>query len=147
MKNEELNLDKVETDIATALFEAAAYRKNSETATATIKRDGKPAFKFKVHGLNEDEWAKCRRQNLLNRGKLTEELNLARFMSQVIFEATVDEDKERLWKNKSAWAKFGVASGVDMINEIFWPGEKQKLVEGITDLSGYNDDFEDMLGK
>ena len=146
MKNEELNLDKVETDIVAALLKAASYRKNQETATATIKRDGEIMFKFRVHGLDEDEWAKCRRQNLLNRGKLTEELNTARFMSQAIYEATVDEDKKTLWQNKDVWQKLGVVTGTDVVNAILWPGEKQKLLDAIAKLSGYDDDLEDIMG-
>lgn len=146
MKNEELNLDKVESDITTALIEAVSYRRNMTTKTATISRNDKVVCRFKVHGLDEDEWAKCRRQNLMNRGKPTEELNTARFMSQVIFEATIDEDKERLWKNKATWAKLNVPSGVDVINELLWPGEKQIIVDSIAKLSGYDKDVEDIMG-
>ena len=143
----ELDLEKVESDITTALLEAASYRMNDETATVRIKRNEKLLFTFQVRGLDEDEWAKCRRQNLSNRGLRTEELNNSRFLSQLIYEATTDEDKERVWKNKAVWQKLNVVSGVDLINKLLLPGEKSSIVEAIAKLSGYDEDTEDLIGK
>ncbi|MBR3381685.1 MAG: hypothetical protein IKO05_02235 [Selenomonadaceae bacterium] len=143
----ELDLEKVESDITAALLEAASYHMTDETQPVVIKRKGKIIFEFTVRGLDEDEWAKCRRQNLVNRGLRTEEIKQSRFNSQVIYEATIDEDKERLWKNKDAWAKLNVASGIDMVNAILWPGEKNALVEIIGRLSKYEIDAEDLIRK
>ena len=143
----ELDLEKVESDITTALLEAASYRMNDETATVRIKRNEKLLFTFQVRGLDEDEWAKCRRQNLSNRGLRTEELNNSRFLSQLIYEATTDEDKERVWKNKAVWQKLNVVSGVDLINKLLLPGAKSSIVEAIAKLSGYDEDTEDLIGK
>ena len=143
----EVDLEKVESDITTALLEAASYRMNDETATVRIKRNEKLLFTFQVRGLDEDEWAKCRRQNLSNRGLRTEELNNSRFLSQLIYEATTDEDKERVWKNKAVWQKLNVVSGVDLINKLLLPGEKSSIVEAIAKLSGYDEDTEDLIGK
>lgn len=145
----DIDLEKVELDITAALLEAASYRMNQETATVRIKDPSgeKLLFTFQVRGLDEDEWAKCRRQNLSNRGLRTEELNNARFLSQVIYEATIDEDKERVWKNKAVWQKLNVVSGVDLVNMLIPPGKKNSIVEAITKLSGYEDDVEDLVGK
>ena len=114
----EVDLEKVESDITAALLEMASYRLIDETQPIVIKRQGKPVLEFTVRGLDEDEWAKCRRQNLVNRGLRTEEIKQARFNSQVIYEATIAEDKERIWKNKDVWAKLNVASGIDLINQL-----------------------------
>lgn len=145
----DIDLEKVESDITAALLEAASYRMNQKTATVRIKDPSgeKLLFTFQVRGLDEDEWAKCRRQNLSNRGLRTEELNNARFLSQVIYEATIDEDKERVWKNKAVWQKLNVVSGVDLVNMLIPPGKKNSIVEAITKLSGYEDDVEDLVGK
>lgn len=147
MAKNEIDLEKMEQDITAALLEAASYRANQETATVRIKRNDKLLFTFEVRGLDEDEWAKCRRQNLSNRGLRTEELNNARFLSQVIYEATADADKERVWKNKAVWQKLNVASGVDLINAILLPGEKNSIVDAVIKLSGYEDDTEDLIKK
>lgn len=145
----DIDLEKVESDITAALLEAASYRMNQKTVPIRIKDPSgeKLLFTFQVRGLDEDEWAKCRRQNLSNRGLRTEELNNARFLSQVIYEATIDEDKERVWKNKAVWQKLNVASGVDLVNMLIPPGKKNSIVEAITKLSGYEDDVEDLVGK
>ena len=143
----ELDLEKVELDITAALLEMASYRLIDETQPIVIKRQGKPVLEFTVRGLDEDEWAKCRRQNLINRGLRTEEIKQARFNSQVIYEATINEDKERIWKNKDVWAKLNVASGIDLINQLLLPGEKNALVEIIGKLSKYEMDAEDLIRK
>ena len=143
----ELDLEKVESDITAALLEMASYRLIDETQPIVIKRQGKPVLEFTVRGLDEDEWAKCRRQNLVNRGLRTEEIKQARFNSQVIYEATINEDKERIWKNKDVWAKLNVASGIDLINQLLLPGEKNALVEIIGRLSKYEIDAEDLIRK
>lgn len=143
----ELDLEKVESDITAALLEMASYRLIDETQPIVIKRQGKPVLEFTVRGLDEDEWAKCRRQNLINRGLRTEEIKQARFNSQVIYEATINEDKERIWKNKDVWAKLNVASGIDLINQLLLPGEKNALVEIIGKLSKYEMDTEDLIRK
>lgn len=143
----EVDLEKVESDITAALLEMASYRLIDETQPIVIKRQGKPVLEFTVRGLDEDEWAKCRRQNLVNRGLRTEEIKQARFNSQVIYEATINEDKERIWKNKDVWAKLNVASGIDLINQLLLPGEKNALVEIIGKLSKYEMDTEDLIRK
>ncbi|MBQ3337803.1 MAG: hypothetical protein IJG80_10410 [Selenomonadaceae bacterium] len=143
----EVDLEKVESDITAALLEMASYRLIDETQPIVIKRQGKPVLEFTVRGLDEDEWAKCRRQNLVNRGLRTEEIKQARFNSQVIYEATINEDKERIWKNKDVWAKLNVASGIDLINQLLLPGEKNALVEIIGKLSKYEMDAEDLIRK
>lgn len=145
MAKNDVDMEKVEQDIVSALVEAGAWNTGAieEDLPTVIIRDRKDGekilFQFRIHSLNEDEWAKCRRQNLKNRGRLTEELNQARFMSQVVYEATVDEDKERLWKNKAAWKAYNVNSGVDLINAILLPAEKGKIVETLSTLGGFDD--------
>ena len=139
---------ELEQDITSALLEAYEFRnaRNKETRRIKIVRNGKILFSFEIMALDGDQWQKCSRQNTRNRGKRTEELNNDRFMSQVIYEATVDEDKERVWKNKEIWAKMNVASGVDVIDKLLIPGERNTIVEAIQKLSGYDDsDVENVI--
>ena len=141
-----MSSEKIEQDIANALMEAASLRMNTECPEVRIKRGDKLLFTFKIGALTEDEWQKCRRQNLKNRGKVTEELDNGRFLSQVIYEATVDEDKTRLWKNKAVWTKLNAVNGIDVVGAVLTAAEKTKIVEAISDLSGYSDDLEDLIG-
>lgn len=108
-------------------------------------RNGKVLFKFTIEAIDEDTWRRCRQQNLRNKGKRNEELNEARFLSQVIYEATSDEDKARVWNNKAVWQKLNVISGVDVVNAVLLPAEKTRLAEKLEELSGYNDDLDQMI--
>lgn len=139
----EPELEEYEGDIVNALLEASDYRTdNAEYRKVTIVRKDKKLFSFTVHPLNDDEWAKCRRQNLKNRGKRNEELNSSRYSSQVIYTATIEEDRAKLWDNKGVWTKLNVASGVDVVNSVLKVGEKVKILEVIQDISGYSDDLD-----
>ena len=108
-----------------------------------IKRNGRTLFKFTIEPLTEDEWRKCRRQNTSkNRNG---ELNDSRFLSQAIYEATIDDDKRRIWQNQEIWDKLNVASGTDVVNIVLTPGEKAKITEVLSEISGYDDDLDGMI--
>lgn len=113
----------------------------------SISRKGKIIFSFRVHPLKDDELVKCRRQNLKNRGKRNEELNSSRYASQVIYMATLDEDRAKIWDNKGALDKLNVASGVDVVNAVLKSGEKLRVLEIINELSGYGDELDDFIKK
>ena len=139
-------LDKVEGNIVDALMEAASFRTSEDNRRKiSIKRDGKILFEFTIEPLNEDDWSKCRRQNLRNKGKRSEELDNARYLAQAIYEATIDEDKTRLWKNPEVWRKLNVASGVDVVNLVLTPGEKAAIGDILLDIGGFNDELDGII--
>ena len=144
-KANEINEEQFEQDFVAGMLEAAKTRINLETPTMRIIRNERVLFTFRVRALDEDEWAKCRRKSLMNRGKPTEEVNNARFINQVIYEATLEEDKEKTWKVKQLWKQFGVVTGSELVGKILSVGEKNKIFEVISNLSGYYDDYEDMV--
>lgn len=144
-KTNEINEEQFEQDFVAGMLEAAKTRINPETPTIKIIRNEKLLFTFRVRALDEDEWQSCRRKSLMNRGKPTEEVNNARFINQVIYEATLEEDKEKTWKVKQLWKQFGVVTGSELVGKILSVGEKNKIFEVISNLSGYYDDYEDMV--
>lgn len=144
-KANEINEEQFEQDFVAGMLEAAKTRINPETPTIKIIRDEKVLFTFRVRALDEDEWQSCRRKSLMNRGKPTEEVNNARFINQVIYEATLEDDKEKTWKVKQLWKQFGVVTGSELVGKILSVGEKNKIFEVISNLSGYYDDYEDMV--
>lgn len=144
-KANEINEEQFEQDFVAGMLEAAKTRINPETPTIKIIRNEKLLFTFRVRALDEDEWQSCRRKSLINRGKPTEEVNNARFINQVIYEATLEEDKEKTWKVKQLWKQFGVVTGSELVGKILSVGEKNKIFEVISNLSGYYDDYEDMV--
>ena len=142
MNDEEL--EEVESNIVDALLDAAAYRTGDDKKRiVNIKRNGRTLFKFTIEPLTEDEWRKCRRQNTAN--KRNAELNDSRFLAQAIYEATVEEDKRRIWQNKEIWEKLNVATGTDVVNIVLTPGEKAKITEVLSEISGYDDDLDGMI--
>lgn len=142
----ETQLEKIEGDIVNALMEAASFRSGEDKRRKVlIKRNDKILFEFTVEPLNEDDWSRCRRENLKNKNKPTEELNNARYLAQAIFMATIDEDKKRLWNNREVWLKLNVGSGVDVVNLVLTPGEKAKIGEVLLDIGGYNDELDDLI--
>ena len=146
MNDEEL--EQVENGIVGALMEAASYRDGSDKRRLiTIKRNDRVMFKFTIEPLDEDTWQKCRRQNIMNKGKASEELNNSRFLSQAIYEATIDEDKQRLWQNRDVWEKLNVARGADVVNLVLTPAEKTAIANALSEISGFDDDGLDDLIK
>lgn len=142
----EEELDNIEGNIVDALLQAVAYR-NVENHRQSIKivRNKKVLFRFTIEAIDEDTWRRCRSQNTRNKGKRNEDINDARFISQLIYEATIDEDKQRIWNNKAVWKQLNVLTGVDVVNAVLLPAEKIKLAEELEKLSGYNEDLDEMI--
>ena len=142
----EEEMREYEGDIISALVETASYKDDDrETRKIKIARNGVLMFTFRVRPLTEEEFNKARRQNLKNRGRRNEEVDYARQRSQVIYMATIDEDKKRLWNNKEVWNKLNVASGIDAVGEILKYGEKIKIGEVIEEISGYDDKLDEII--
>ena len=63
--------------------------------------------------------------------------------------ATVDEDREKLWDNKKVWKAledkgYQIMSGLDVIEYTLKAGEKDKVLEAIDKLSGYEANLEEV---
>lgn len=140
------DLEEVETNIVDALLNAAAYRqRENHRQLIKIVRNKKVLFKFTIEAVDEDTWRRCRTQNTRTRSRRIEETDEARFISQLIYEATIDEDKQRIWNNKAVWKQLNVLTGVDVVNAVLLPAEKIKLAEELEKLSGYNEDLDEMI--
>lgn len=128
---------QLDGDIAEALINAAEYKKG-EQRKIVIRRAGKVMFSFRVEGISQDKFAQARRDNTRNRGKRSEELDDARFFAQIIYYATVDEDKS-IWKNATVQERLNCATPIDVVNAVITPAEKIKIGEIIEELSGFGD--------
>ena len=68
-----------------------------------------------------------------------------RYRSALIYEATVQSDRENLWDNKKIWDAlnqkgFQIMNGLDVIEYTLKSGEKDRIIEAIDKLSGYDSD-------
>lgn len=138
----------VENDFISGMLAAAAY-KNDELRQINIIRDGKLYFSFKVHALGEEEANKCRKKytkyvrNKQIGIKFAEETDTAKFRSSLIYHATVEEDRIKLWDNQQVWEglrKQGVlvVTALDVIEAVLLGGEKDRVIDEINKLSGFD---------
>ena len=112
-----------------------------------VVRDGKKLFSFRVRGLDDSEFEKCRDQatkvakdRRLGNLAVPREFNSAKFNSLVIYSATHPEDKRVIWDNKDLWQKANVVTGWQLVDKVLKRGEKEKCIELIEELSGYSDE-------
>lgn len=111
---------------------------------------GKTRFTFRIRPLSEKEWDKCRERNTkyqknrrLGGMRLPESTNTTGYHSDLIYTATVAEDKAKLWDNKRLWAAVNAVTGTDMVDKLIpYAGKKQAIIDRIEAISGFNDDEE-----
>ena len=73
--------------------------------------------------------------------RLPESTDTTGYHSDLIYTATVAEDRAKLWDNKKLWNAVGALTGTDMIDKMIpYAGKKQQIIEQIEQISGYNDD-------
>lgn len=133
-----------ENDILGGLLAAAGFREDSdETKTVEIARNGTVFFKFRIRPLSEGEYNKCKeRYTTYKRNKqfgvrIPEKTDTISYRSAIIYEATVKEDREKLWDNREAWKRLDVLSGVELIGRVLKAGEKDAVLDLIDKISGY----------
>lgn len=111
---------------------------------------GKTRFTFRIRPLSEKEWDKCRERNTkyqknrrLGGMRLPESTNTTGYHSDLIYTATVAEDKAKLWDNKRLWGAVNAVTGTDMVDKLIpYAGKKQAIIDRIEAISGFNDDEE-----
>ncbi len=140
-----------EEDIVAALLEAADFRNDEGLITPVeIKRNGKILFSFKVRPVSDGEAAfarkKARKMIPNPAGKklprIEGEFDAPKFNSWLIYVATVDEDKERVWGQKAIMDKYDLMEPWETVGIVLTAGEKNAVVDVITDISGMSDEAE-----
>lgn len=143
-----------ENEILNGLLEAANFKNNIDLQkTIQIKRDNKVLFEFRVRPLDEEEVATCRRNSTVYvqdpRGKsypkIEKDFDFSKYRSWRIYLATIDEDKEKLWDNKTIQNKLNVLQNINVIDSVLMSGEKISICDVIDEISGYNDDIEEYI--
>ncbi len=113
----------------------------------TVVRGGKELFSFRVRGLDDEEMEKCRTEatKLVKNKKLggitmPADFNATKHSSLLIIRATHPDDKKLLWDNKELQKKAKVITGWRVVDKVIKPGEKERIIELIEKLSGYDED-------
>lgn len=153
MTEEENNatLRKYENDIIGGLLEAASFATSEQEAVPVeIARRGVVLIKFSIRPLSEDEYSKCRKRHTTQvRNKqlgitMPGDTDVSAYRSALIYAATVEADKERVWNNKEVWKKLDVLSGEQVISRVLKAGEKDAVCSKIDEISGFNATAEEL---
>jgi len=141
-----------ENDILSGLLAAASFRDSEEeTVPVEIARNGVVLFRFRVRPLSEDEYNRCKeRHTKYVRNKqfgirLPEKTDTIAYRNDLIFEATVEEDRQKLWLNREAWKRQDVLNGPELIGRVLKAGEKDAVLDLIDKISGYSSVEEDTV--
>lgn len=139
-----------EEDFIQGLIDAAEFA-SVETQRIEIIREGRLYFAFHIRPLSSQEYEKCKKKHtkyVRNKQfgiKLPEDTDRIKYQSAIIYEATVEEDRKNLWDNRKIWnalnaKKDRIMNGLDVIEFSLKAGEKDKVLEAIDRLSGYEED-------
>lgn len=134
-----------ESDILEGLLKTASFKSDdSEIHPVEITRNGEVTLSFRIHPLSEDDFMACRKRHTKykkNRQaggiKVADEVDASAYRSAVIYEATVEEDRRRIWDNKAAWEKLDVIAGYQLVERVLKGGEKDAIYDKIEEISGY----------
>lgn len=168
LKDEELNVENQEfteeetqnqllmneKDIIQGLIEAADF-KTDDVTRIDIVRNKKTCFSFHVRPLTEFEYDKCKKKHtkyVRNKQlgvRMPEETNSVKYRAEIIYLATIDSDRKTLWDNKNVWdalrsKDFQIMNGLDVIEYTLRAGEKDKVIEKIDLISGYESNLEEV---
>jgi hypothetical protein len=139
-----------ENDFINGLIAAAGFRTDeAERKHIEISRGGILFFAFDIRALGEDEYNRCKTKHtkyVRNKQlgiKLPEDTNTVKYRCAIIYQATVEEDRAKLWDNKKIWAALNekgcqIMNGLDVIEYALKSGEKERIIEEIDKLSGYD---------
>lgn len=105
---------------------------------------------FRIRPMGEDEYLKCKKDNTnYKRNKqlgtrVAESVDAARYRAQLIYEATVEEDRDKIWDNRDAWKNLNVLNGTDLVEVVLKSGEKDEILAKLDEISGYQPTMEDV---
>ena len=135
-----------EGDLLGGLLAAAKYQ-TEETYLVDIIRNKVKFFSFHIRPLSEEEFQKLikrytkYKKNRRMGGRVQDDFDREGYRSDVIFTATVPEDRQAVWgDNNGLWCALDVLSGPQAIAKILKPGEMERIYERIEEISGYTDE-------
>lgn len=134
-----------EDDLLNGLLAAANYKNDEdETVEIVINRQGKDLFSFRIHPLSEEDFNRCRKRctkyvkSKTQAGiRVPEEVDTVRYRCMLIYEATVEADRAKIWDNKKLWKAKDLATGIEAVDLLLKAGEKNAICEKLDTISGY----------
>lgn len=143
------NRKETEYDLVTSLLAAADFKVSDDNITeAEIKRNGNYLFSVHLHPISEPDARMARKKATItmpnpNGRKLPpieKDFDTAKFNAWLIYLATTEEDQQKIWGNQAIMQKYSCLQPVETIDILLTLGEKRKLADLVTDISGLDDD-------
>jgi len=143
---------EAEYDLVKALLESAEYKTSDEAITeAEIKRSGKYMFSVHLHPISDTDARTARKKattympnpNGRKLPPIEKEFDPAKFNAWLIYLATTEDDQQKIWGNPAVTQKYGLAQPVESIDVLLTMGEKRKLADLVTEISGLDDEEEE----
>ena len=139
------NVRMYEDDILGGLMAAAAYKTDmDEVATIQIIRHKAIVLEFRIRPMAEDEMATIYKRNKANGLRVAESVNSADYRSELIYEATIEEDRAKIWDRADAWEKCSVVNGIGLVDVVLKAGEKDAILEKLDEISGFTPSMEEV---
>ena len=143
----------VEYDLTASLLKAAEFRTSEEAITEVeIKRNGVYYFTLRIHPISDTEARRCRKKATTYQPNpqgrklppIEKEFDSAKFNSWIIYTATTDEDKQKIWNNPALKEKYDILDPVETVDVLLAVGEKVAIVDTVLDISGMDPDLEEV---
>lgn len=146
------NRKGAEYDLVKSLFMAANYKKDNENITEIdITRNGAYLFTLHLHPIGDDDVDLATKKSTKYKdhpqgkkyGKIEVGRDKAAYKSWLIYLATTEEDQEKIWGNRELMSAFKIYEPWQTIDLMLTVGDKIKLIDEITNISGLDDDDDD----
>ena len=145
--------ENAEYDLVKSLLEAANYENDPDLVTTIdLCRNGKFLFSFSIHPIGDEEVKALRKRatsympNPANKKlpKIEKDFDDGLFNSLIIYAATVEEDKQKIWGNPAIMQKFNLVNPYDSINKLLTVGEKADISSKVVSISGMEENESDI---
>lgn len=144
------NVEDVQYDLITSLLEAANYKEDEENIREIkVTKGDKFLFSFKVRPLSEEEVVKIRKASAKmgknpagkHLPKIELEVNYGQMKSRKIYQATIEEDRKKIWDNPTIKEKFNIIEGWETVDVLLSGGWKSAVSDVVDEISGYDVDL------
>lgn len=142
-----------ELDLVERLFMAAAYKEAADNIVEIeIVRNGTYLFTLHLHPIGDDDVAKANKEAAImvkNPGgkhlpKIQADSDKSKYKSWLIYLATTEADQQQIWGNPALMKRLNVFQPWESIDKLLTLGDKAKLLEKITEISGLDDEEDEM---
>lgn len=146
------NRREAERSLLESLFAAADFKTDADSIQEIrVERNGVYFFTLHLHPVSDADITFANKKATQYKdhpqgkkyGKIEVGYDKSTFKSWVIYLATTEEDQQKIWGNREFMARFGLQQPWQSIDMMLTVGDKSKLMDIITEISGLDDDEED----